>query len=63
MEKLMKTFRGFQSRLDRKAERFGIRHPYLAFVGIFVGMPVSVLAAVFLCTTAVSALVSWLMGF
>lgn len=51
-----------QNKLDKAAERFMGRHPRTAFFMLLVGMPIFILAAVFVGTTLIMLPISWIMG-
>ena len=43
MRAILKSFHRIEETFDRKAEAFALRHPFLAFWVMFVGMPVMLL--------------------
>lgn len=51
-----------QNKFDKAVERFMYRHPYAAFLALFVGMPIFILIAVFVCTTVIVFPIAWIMG-
>ena len=46
MRAILKSFHRIEETFDRKAEAFALRHPFLAFWVMFVGMPVMLLLTV-----------------
>lgn len=62
MKRIKKAVRLFEDKFDRKAAWLAYHHPYLAFAGAFIGMPVFVLTAVFAGTMAVMLPLSLLFG-
>ena len=50
MRAILKSFHRIEETFDRKAEAFAMRHPFLAFWVMFVGMPVMLLLTVSLST-------------
>ena len=62
MAHVIQSLHRFESCFDDRAAQFGYRHPYLATMVMFVGMPVLALAAVGVCTTAIMLPVSLLCG-
>ena len=51
-----------QNKFDKAVEKFMYRHPYVAFLTLFIGMPIFILIAVFVCTTVAILPISWAMG-
>ena len=51
MKVILKSIQNFEDKFDRSAELFAFHHPYLAFLAIFIGMPIFVLIAVFIGST------------
>ena len=39
MAAIWKSIHNFEDKFDRNAERFAFHHPYLAFLAMFIGMP------------------------
>lgn len=62
MSKLLKSIRIAESNFDASAERFFFYHPYLGFLTAFVGIPIFILVAVTISTTAIMLPVSFLLG-
>lgn len=50
MASIIKAMHQFGYKFDRRAERFAFRHPYAAFLFMFIGMPLLILAAVIALT-------------
>lgn len=48
--------------LEESMEYFAFRHPYISYLALFIGMPISILAMVFVCTVMVAVPVAWLLG-
>ena len=46
MAAIWKSIHNFEDKFDRNAERFAFHHPYLAFLAMFIGMPLFILIAV-----------------
>lgn len=62
MSKLLKSIRIAESNFDASAERFFFYHPYLGLLIVVVGMPIFILVAVAISTTAIMLPVSFLLG-
>ncbi|MDD6022574.1 MAG: hypothetical protein ACI4GA_07170 [Acutalibacteraceae bacterium] len=62
MSVLFKRVHELDKRLEAKTERFSFRHPVLSFFFLFIGMPICVLAAVFLFTVVISVPVALIFG-
>ena len=60
MTAISKSIRKFEDKFDRGAERFVFRHPYLAFLAMFIGMPIFILALVAACTILIATPMAWL---
>lgn len=58
MASIIKTMHQFGYKFDRKTERFAFRHPCAAFLIMFIGMPLLILAAVIVLTLLLFAPVS-----
>lgn len=54
MAAIWKSIHNFEDKFDRCAERFALRHPYLAFLAMFIGMPLFILIGVAVCTVGFS---------
>lgn len=50
MASIIKSIHQFGYKFDRRAERFAFRHPCAAFLIMFIGMPLLILAAVMALT-------------
>lgn len=53
MTKIMNRVHAWEAGFDKKAVRFASHHPYLAYLAVFIGMPLFILGAVFLSTTVI----------
>lgn len=62
MEHIMKEIHVIEKNFDCGAEKFVNRHPVIAAIAMFAGMPVLLAGAVAGVTTAVMIPVSMLMG-
>lgn len=62
MTTVLKSFHMFTSQLNNCIERFALHHPYLAFIAMFVGMPVFILGAVAAGTTLAVLLFAFIFG-
>ena len=54
MIKILSNLRKSEERFDDNAERFTLRHPNMAFLILFFGIPLIVLSTVFLGTAFLS---------
>lgn len=43
-----------QNKFNTMVENFMSHHPYVTFLALFIGMPLFILIAVFVCTTSVA---------
>lgn len=62
MKVILKSIQNFEDKFDRSAELFAFHHPYLAFLAIFIGMPIFVLIAVFISTVAITFPIAYIFG-
>lgn len=62
MKVILKSIQNFEDKFDRSAELFAFHHPYLAFLAIFIGMPIFVLIAVFISTVAITFPIVYILG-
>ena len=62
MTAIIKSIHKFEDDFDRKAERFVFHHPYIAFVMMFIGIPLFVLMAVAASTTVLILPIAWILG-
>ena len=62
MRAILKSFHRIEETFDRKAESFALRHPFLAFWVMFVGMPVMLLLTVSLSTMVLVMPFHYLLG-
>ena len=46
MAAIWDSIHNFENKFDRYAERFALRHPYLAVFVMFIGVPLFILIAV-----------------
>lgn len=51
MTAIIKSIHKMENRFDKTAECFAFHHPCLAFLAMFIGMPIFILFAVAACTT------------
>lgn len=63
MASIIKTMHQFGYKFDRKAERFAFRHPCAAFLIMFIGMPLLILAAVIVLTLLLIAFCAGIFDF
>lgn len=62
MSKFLNLIRRTELKFDSAAEHFFWRHPLVGYISIFIGMPIAVLVAVFVCTVAISFPIAWFFG-
>ncbi|MFR1832709.1 MAG: hypothetical protein ACLSX5_06090 [Lachnospiraceae bacterium] len=62
MMDVKKSIVRLQNRFDKTAERFAFRHPYGAFLAMFVGVPLFALLAVSISTVCVTLPIAWIFG-
>lgn len=62
MKAILKSLKKIEEKFDRRAERFVFRHPHMAFLVMFVGMPLFILAAVAALTMVIVFPTGMLMG-
>ena len=62
MRAILKSIHKFEDKFDRKAGRFALRHPYLAFLAMFIGIPIFILIAVAVSTTLIAMPLAWIFG-
>ena len=62
MTAILKSIQSFEDRFDRSAEHFAFHHPYLAFLVMFIGMPIFILIVVAACTTIITFPMAWIFG-
>ena len=46
MTDILNSMHKFENRFNERAQRFAFRHPYIAFLIMFIGMPLLILSAV-----------------
>ncbi len=51
-----------QNKYDKTVDRFMHNHPCIAFLALFIGMPIFILIAVFACAAAIMIIMSQIMG-
>ena len=56
------SIRNFENKFDRYAERFALRHPYLAVFVMFIGVPLFILIAVVVSTMLIAVPMAWVFG-
>lgn len=62
MTAIIKSIHKFEDDFDRKAERFAFHHQYIAFVMMFIGIPLFTLMAVSASTTVLILPIAWILG-
>ena len=62
MTYMIQTIKTWEITFDQKAEHFIFKHPFLSFVGIVVGVPIFILAAVGVSTKIVILPIAWMFG-
>lgn len=62
MTHMIQTIKTWETTFDQKAEHFIFKHPFLGFVGIFVGAPIFILVAVGISTTITTLPIAWMFG-
>lgn len=62
MAAIWKSIHNFEDKFDRNAECFAFHHPYLAFLAMFIGMPLFILIAVAVSTTLIAIPIAWIFG-
>ena len=62
MTALLKSIHKFEDKFDRRAEHFVFRHPYLAFLAMFIGMPLFILATVAAYITVITLPLALIFG-
>lgn len=60
MAAIWQSIHEFEDKFDRCAGRFALRHPFLAFLAMFIGMPVFILLSVAAATMLIAIPVTWL---
>ena len=55
-------FYSMKQRVEASANTFAKMHPFLSFLGVFIGMPILTLGAVALCSFVVVFPVALIMG-
>ncbi|WP_418750371.1 hypothetical protein [Frisingicoccus sp.] len=62
MTHLKKSIYKFSNKFDTAAARFTLRHPYMGFAAMFIGMPIFILGAVCVSTTVIILPISLIFG-
>lgn len=62
MAAIWKSIHNFEDKFDRCAERFALRHPHIAFLAMFIGMPLLILIAIAVATTLITLPMAWIFG-
>ncbi len=62
MTAISKLLHKFENKFNRDVEHFAFRHPRLAFLAMFVGVPIIILIGVFICTVLIVLPISWIFG-
>ncbi len=62
MTTLLKSIHKFEDTFYHRAELFAFRHPFHASLAMSIGMPIFVIAALAVCTTAITLPVAMIFG-
>lgn len=62
MAVIRKSIHDLEDKFDQYAERFVLRHPCLAFLTMFIGMPLFILIVVAVSTMLIAIPVAWIFG-
>lgn len=62
MTAIMKSIHQFTNRLDYCVQRYASHHPYMAFMTMFIGLPIFILLAVTACTMIITLPFAWIFG-
>lgn len=62
MAYIMQRIYKFGELFDTRAKWMVCCHPYIAFLSVFIGVPIFILTAVGICTTAIVLPISWIIG-
>ena len=62
MAVLRQTLHHVQTRLNKHAKHFIIHHPYLAYLALLMGMPISILISLTVWTMTMMFPIAWFMG-
>lgn len=59
---IRRKLKHWENQFDKKAEEFAFKHPYLAFLIVFIGVPAFTLTAVLAVTAIVTLPIAALLG-
>lgn len=59
MTKFLNSIHKANQRFDNAAKLLFIHHPFLGYLLFFIGAPILLIAAVFLCTTILALPIAW----
>lgn len=62
MAAILRSIHRFEAQFDRGTQHFALIHPYLAFLVMFIGMPIFILIVVVTCTTLIVFPIEWIFG-
>ena len=62
MPAIKESLHRFEARFDQRAERFSFRHPHLAFLAMFIVLPIFTLIAVTASNTLITMPFALLFG-
>lgn len=62
MTTIMKSIHKLESSFDKRAQHFAFHHPFLAYLAIFIGIPIFILLAVTVSTTLIALPIAWIFG-
>ncbi|GAA6393142.1 Uncharacterised protein [uncultured Flavonifractor sp.] len=62
MSAMKKRLHHFNAWFDASLEQFMLQHKLLGFLTVFIGMPLFILAAVFICTIGIVLPMAWIFG-
>ena len=63
MKEILRSIHKLEDRFDRRAERFAFFHPCLAYLTMFIGVPVFIFMAVAASTMLLALPVTWICGY
>lgn len=62
MTRILNFIHKAEQRFDNAATHFVYHHPFLGYLVAFVGVPLLILVAVFVCTTILALPIAWIFG-
>lgn len=62
MTRILNSIHKAEQKFDHAAAHFFYHHPFLGYLSVFIGAPLFILAAVFLCTTILALPIAWAFG-